>query len=872
MTRHRPTPQVPRPRTAPASDDPDTWLVREDPVSAEELSDLESIFALGNGWLGVRGVLDEGGTSGLPSTYLNSCYEERELTYPEQGYAFPERNQVLIGVPDGTPLRLFVDDQPLDVRDDRPDRHERVLDLRAGTLSRTLHERAPHGRTPSSAPVRVTWTRLVSLVEPAVLGIRCEVTALDRTARVRLHSDLRANPELGDADGDDPRAPTTLDRPLVAEHRVVDRAGGLLAHRTRTSGQRVAAAVTHLVETVTSDDDREEAPAEARIAVAAESDLIRTIVETELAPGQRLVLTKLVAYAHSADQPPAEAGRPHDGDRKTGGGPVRPHDGNGTGGGPVRAELVAAARAALDRAVERGWAGLLADQRAYLDAYWADADVLVDGDPQLQQAVRFALFHLVQAAARTGDRPIPAKGLTGNGYDGHTMWDAEIFVLRVLTYLRPELAAGPLRWRHDTLDQARERARTLRLAGAAFPWRTIGGRECSGYWPAGTAALHVNADIAVAVLRHATATGDLGFLRDTGLELLVETARLWSRVGHYDDAGGFHLHGVTGPDEYTALVNDNLFTNLMARKNLLGAVETACRFPQRARELGVEPAELNAWRAAAEAMHLPYDPKRGVHEQCAGFTALPEWDFAGTDAAEYPLLLHYPYLELYRRQVVKQADVVLAMQDCGSAFTAEEKARNFAYYERRTVRDSSLSACGQAVLAAELGHLDLAYALLAESALHDLHSLGDQTRDGLHVAALAGVWIALVVGFGGFRDEDGGPAFSPRLPPALHRMRFALRWQGRRIQVTVEPDEVTYLLAADGPDGLELRHHGRPVTLVPGRAVTVPLPPAPDPGPEPASPPGRRPRRRNSQAPVEPVTAAPAAARRDPRGNRPGRR
>ncbi|MGI5211720.1 glycosyl hydrolase family 65 protein [Plantactinospora sp. CA-290183] len=468
---------------------------------------------------------------------------------------------------------------------------------------------------------------------------------------------------------------------------------------------------------------------------------------------------------------------------------------------------------------------------------------------------------------------MPAKGLSGNGYDGHTMWDAEIFVLPVLTYLRPEIAAGPLRWRHATLDQARERARTLRLAGAAFPWRTIGGRECSGYWPAGTAALHVNADIAAAVLRYAAATGDIAFLRDAGLELLVETARLWSRVGHYDDSGAFHLDGVTGPDEYTALVNDDVFTNLMARRNLRGAVATARRFPDRARELGVVEAELTAWREAAEAMHLPYDARRGIHQQCAGFTRLREWDFAATDPGEYPLLLHYPYLELYRHQVVKQADVVLAMQHCGDDFTIEEKARNFAYYERRTVRDSSLSASSQAVLAAELGHLELAYAFLAESALHDLHNLSDQTRDGLHVAALAGVWSALVMGFGGFRDERGEPVFAPRLPPALTRLRFSIFWQGHRIQLTIGPDEATYLLredstglgdaAAEEPRHataqarVELRHHGKPVVLLPGQPLTLPLPEPPDAGPEPPSPPGRAPRRRRAGRPVTPVPGQP---------------
>ncbi|MGX7672620.1 glycoside hydrolase family 65 protein [Plantactinospora sp. DSM 117369] len=805
----QPTISIPRARTGHPDPDAPTWQVREDGLDHTALADLESVFALANGQLGVRGVLEEGGASGNPGSYLNSCYEECELTYPEGGYAFPERNQVLVGAPEGTRVRLFVAGHPVDPTVDGTDRHERILDLREGTLRRSFGWTAPSG-----AAVEVHSTRLVSFVHPAVLAIRYEVAATDRPVRIRLHSELRANPALPEQDTEDPRAPTVLERPLLPERHVTDGLGGVLAHRARRSGHRIVAAVTHLLDAAGAEVDVDSGP-----------DLVRVAVETRLAPGQRLRVTKLVGYAWSG-QRPLDA-------------------------------LIADAGTAVAEAARGGWAGLRADQQGYLDGFWADADVVVDGDPQLQQAVRFALFHLLQATARAGERPLPAKGLTGNGYDGHTMWDAETFVLPVLTYLRPDAAAAALRWRHATLDRARERAGELRLAGAAFPWRTIDGRECSGYWPAGTAALHVNADIAAAVLRYVAVTDDRALLRDAGLELLVETARLWNRVGHFDDAGGFHIDGVTGPDEYTALGNDNLFTNVMARRNLLGAVGAAELLPDRARQLGVEQAELDAWRAAAEAMHLPYDDGREVHQQCAGFTALEEWDFAGTPADEYPLLLHYPYLELYRRQVIKQADVVLAMQHCGELFTPEQKAGNFAYYQRRTVGDSSLSASAQAILAAELGHLELGYAHLAESALQDLHGLAGQSRDGLHIAALAGVWLALVTGFGGLRDGGGELAFAPRLPAALTRLEFSLRWRGRRLRVTVTGNTATYLLR-DGTDehGIRLRHHGTRVHLRPRRPRLLPLPELPDPGPEPVAPPGRAPRRRLAGQPVTAIRAA----------------
>ena len=276
------------------------------------------------------------------------------------------------------------------------------------------------------------------------------------------------------------------------------------------------------------------------------------------------------------------------------------------------------------------------------------------------------------------------------------------------------------------------------MKGAAFPWRTIDGQECSGYWPAGTAAFHIGADIADAVGRYQAAADDKAFERETGLELLVETARLWRSLGHHDARGRFRIDGVTGPDEYSAVADNNVYTNLMAQRNLRLAADAVARHPDRAAELGVDPEETAAWRDAARAMLIPFDVRLGVHPQAEGFTEHQLWDFERTAPDQYPLLSHFPYFDLYRKQVVKQADLVLAMHLRGDAFSAQEKARNFAYYEALTVRDSSLSACTQAVIAAEVGHLELAYDYFAEAALIDLDNLEHNTRDGLHIASLAG--------------------------------------------------------------------------------------------------------------------------------------
>lgn len=767
------------------------WCVRERRLHLDVLAQTESIFALSNGHLGLRGNLDEGEPYGLPGTYLNGVYESRRMPYPEPRHGDPGTDQSVVNVANGKIVRLLVDDSPLDVRAGDLRSHERVLDLRAGTLTREVAWRSPTGRT-----VRVASRRLVSLTQRAVAAIAYEVEAVDGPADVVVQSELVANEPLP-APAHDPRSASPTG-PLVAEQAHAEGTGAHLVHRTSTSGIWTAAAVDHHVH---------RHPAMA-LTNECQDDLTRLTIAARLRPGERIRLVKFLAYGWSARRSSA-----------------------------ALRDQVAAALTAARRV---GWEGLLAEQRAYLDAFWDHADVEVDGDTEIQQAVRFALFQVLQASARAEGQGIPAKGLTGNGYDGHSFWDAEAFVLPVLTWTAPQAAADALRWRHATLPVARRRAEELHLRGAAFAWRTIAGEECSGYWPAGTAAFHVNASIADAVRRYVMATGDHSFEAHEGLELLVETARLWRSLGHHDDRGRYHLDGVTGPDEYSALADDNLYTNLMAAGNLAAAAEAAARHRRRARALGVDDEEAAGWRDAAASMAVPYDERLGVHAQAEGFTDHAVWDFAGTPPDRYPLMLHFTYFELYRRQVVKQADVVLAMHLRSEAFSDEQKARNFEYYEGLTVRDSSLSACTQAVLAAEVGHPALASAYLVETCLMDLEDLEHNTRDGLHVASLAGTWIALVAGAGGLRDDTGTLAFRPRLPKGLAAVRFTLLVGDGRLRVEVAPTSATYRWLGEG--AVRLAHYREAVELGDGQARSLAVPAA-RPRPAPTQPPGREPAR-----------------------------
>lgn len=780
------------------------WGVREKRLDLDLIAQTESVFALANGHLGLRGNLDEGEPRGTSGTYLGGVYESYPLEYGEAGYGFSEDGQAVVDVTDGKIIRLLVADEPLDVHRGRLDEHERHLDFRTGVLERSLRWTSEAGRS-----VRVRSRRIVSFEQRSVAAIRYEVEADDgRPVRVAIQSNLLANQRPRERGRDDPREASALEDVLEGclatrhDHRVV------LAHTTKRSGISLAAGMDHEIEV----DDH------PSTLTQVDDDLGRVTVSALLEPGKPLVLTKYLAY-HWSSQQSVEW---------------------------LRDQV----DASLENALAEGFDGLLDAQRRSLDEWWRVADVELEGDDEVQQGLRFALFQMLQASARAETQPIPGKGLTGSGYDGHAFWDTEAYVLPVLTYSRPDLVRHALRWRHSTLDLARDRAKQLGLRGAAFPWRTIHGEECSGYWPAGTAAFHVNAAIADAVRRYVLATDDRDFEREQGAELLVETARLFHSLGHHGHDGAFRIDGVTGPDEYSAVVDDNVYTNLMAQTTMLSAADAVERHIGASRELGVHDDEIAAWRTAAHAMHVPYDERLGIHPQDQDFLQHAPWDFENTTPEEYPLLLSHPYFALYRTQVVKQADLVLAMFKRGDAFDAEQKRRNFEYYEGVTVRDSSLSAGVQSVIAAEVGHLELAHDYLAESALTDLRDLRGDSDNGLHVASLGAALTAITSGFGGLRDHGEFLEFAPRLPPRLPRLCFPVVWRGLRLVVEITPGEAVYRLdahqhtAGAADEEMTLSHWGERFTLRPGQEERRVIEPAPTLR-RPVQPQGREPRLRD---------------------------
>ena len=483
-------------------------------------------------------------------------------------------------------------------------------------------------------------------------------------------------------------------------------------------------------------------------------------------------------------------------------------------GVPVH-ELFDRVRRSLDRVREQGHNVYYDEQRAWLDDYWATADVEVEGAPTgIQQAVRWNLFQIAQASARADQLGIPAKGVTGSGYEGHYFWDTEVYVIPMLTYTHPRIAENALRFRVNTLPQARRRAKELSERGALFPWRTITGEEASAYYAAGTAQYHINADIVHAIMNHARATEDKTFLFRDAAPVLVETARMWADLGFWRINGGreFHIHGVTGPDEYTTVVNNNLYTNVMARANLIDAAGVIRRmrdedplwYEHLCSELDLTEDEVGGWEECAAGMVIPFDDTFGIHPQDDQFLSRELWDLKNTPDNKRPLLLHYHPLVIYRFQVLKQADVVLALFLQGDQFTQAVKLADFEYYDPITTGDSSLSAVVQSVMAAEVGHQEMAMGYFLDALFCDLADTHHNASDGVHVASTGGVWGCLVHGFVGMRNDRENLRFDPRLPAQWTSIKHHMLIGDSHMLVFLERDAITFQI---------LSGHDRDVTV-----------------------------------------------------------
>jgi len=777
---------------------PDEWRIVEARWTADYSDRAETVFALSNGYLGVRGTPDEGRPVLEAATFVNGFHETWPIVHAEDAYGLARVGQSMVTVPDATVMELFVDDEPFFVPTARMDSYERALDMRSGLLTREVTWATNAGKQ-----VQIRSRRMVSLEYRHLLVLTYEVV-LDRAAPVSLVSRVLNRQDRRPIPADefdqaallrDPRHGRLFDH-RVLEPRVTSDEGDrfVLGYQAHSSHMTLAVGVQHVLET--------ELKHSCRQSVDADSSLLE--ITAEALPGVPLRVTKYVTYQTSRSVPPVD--------------------------------LAERCRRTLTRAVDHGPDRLAELQRQNLDRFWDRADVVVEAKTspeRVQQAVRWNLFALCQASWRAEGTGIPAKGLTGSAYDGHYFWDTEAYVMPFLAYTHPRIARNLLRFRHSMLPMARARAEMLSVNGAVFPWRTINGEESSANFQAGTAQYHLNADIAYAIRRYVDVRGDVDFLAEVGAEILVETARMWEDLGFYDAQGCFRIHSVTGPDEYTTVVNDNAFTNLMARLNLNYAA-TAVRTMERERplahaalafRLGLQPEEPDRWERAASRMYVPYDEQRGITPQDDAFLDREVWDIENTPPERFPLLLHYHPLMIYRFQVLKQADVVMAMFMLGNEFTLEHKRRNFDYYDPLTTGDSSLSASIQSIVAAEIGYAAAADRYFDFALLVDLADIAGNVSDGVHVASSAGAWMALVLGFGGVRDFDGQLTIDPRLPARWKRLRYSLRFQQRQLRVDLGETTEHYLVESGDP--LDVIIRGESHRLSPGSVLELPAPSAP---------------------------------------------
>ncbi len=774
----------------------DDWRWVERRPSSEFTAQSETTFSTANGYLGMRGGFQEGRPAFLHGTFVNGFYETWPIPYGEKAYGFAKTGQTMVNVPDGKIIRLYVDDEPFTVDRATMDNYERALDFKKGTYERELIWETPGGKR-----VKLRTVRLVSLTDRHVAALRFEVTVLNAKAPVVIvsemvdHSAEHASAHHEHAgvsppkmtEEEDPRlAKSFKHRVLVPDHAEMHDKRALMGFSTRSSGMTLGCGMDHLVEY----------DGEVVVSTIPPDGVAQVAFRYTAEPGKTFTLTKYLTYH--------------------------------TSGTERASELRARSGRTLDRVMAHGFDALLADQCRFMDDFWSRADIQIDGPahPRVQQCLRWNLFQLLQATGRVENAGVPAKGLTGQAYEGHYFWDMEVYVMPFLIYSSPEVARNLLKFRHGMLGKARERARELNQKGALFPWRTISGDEASAYYAAGTAQYHINAAIAYALKKYVEVTGDKEFLCEYGAEILVETARLWYDLGFFSDrqGGKFCIHSVTGPDEYTAVVNNNAYTNLMARENLwyaAQAVEMLRKdFPQDyvalAHATKLEPGEAADWQRAADLMFVPFDERTGINPQDDDFLDREVWDIKNTPKDKFPLLLHYHPLVIYRYQVIKQADIVLAMFMLGNEFTREQKKRNFDYYDPLTTGDSSLSACIQSIVAAEIGYDDVAIKYLRFAVLMDLADVGGNVRDGVHIASIGGTWMAIVYGLAGMRDYDGVISFDPK--KFVDKLKFPLTIRGQKLIVDIDHGNVTYTLAQGA--GLAIMHRDEELKLTEGKGVT----------------------------------------------------
>lgn len=756
------------------------WVIRETQFSIDTNYRNETIFTLANGYIGMRGTFEERYSgpknTSFNGTYINGFYEIHDIVYPEGGYGL-QIGETMLNVADSKIIKLYVDGEEFDLLQGKILFYERVLDMKKGFVERKVKWESPTGKI-----LEVKIKRIVSLNRQHLAAISFTMQPVNFTGKIRFVSAIDGNVSNIN-DSEDVRVGSNLKgKVLKTIDKSVEGLKGWIVQKTQKSNFSYACAIDNVLV----------ADSKYEVSNSLEEDGVKVIVDLEAEKGTSYTLNKFISYYTSKD-----------------------FDEN---------KLVALALEEIEKAKNDGFETIEKEQEEFLNSFWKDADVIIEGDKALQQGIRFNEFHLLQSVGRDGKTNIAAKGLTGEGYEGHYFWDSDIYIMPFFLYTKPEIAKALVMYRYNLLDAARSRAKELGHKGALYPWRTIDGPECSAYFPAGTAQYHINADIVYALKRYVEATNDVDFLYDYGCEILFETARFWEDLGAYIPLKGnkFCINCVTGPDEYTALVDNNAYTNYMAKMNLEYAYDIANKMkkevPQKyqkvASKLNLKDEEIVAWKKAADNMYLPYSKELDIIPQDDSFLYKERITVDEIPEDQFPLLLHWHYLNIYRYQICKQPDVLLLMFLQREKFTKDELKKNYDYYEPITTHDSSLSPAIFSILANEIGYTDKAYKYFMMTARMDLDDYNDNVKDGIHAASMAGTWSAVVNGFGGMRVYTNELHFEPRLPKEWNLLSFNVRYKGRKINVKLTKENVVFALLEGEP--IEIYYFDKKILLKKG--------------------------------------------------------
>ncbi|HJV15809.1 MAG TPA: glycosyl hydrolase family 65 protein [Bacillales bacterium] len=737
----------------------------------------ESLFFTGNGYLGVRGNFEEGyseNTKTIRGTYLNAFYETVSIPYGEKLYAFPETQQKLLNVIDTQTIEIFLGDEQNEERFSMEDGEvlsfDRHLHLDRGFAERNLKWRSPKGKE-----LHIRFKRFASFCEKEVFIQQIELSSTNYVGRVRIVSSVNGNVR-NYVDTSDPRVASNHAKLLtVTQIQQLDSVS-YVECATKNSKLKTACAVSYQLDSPFQSIHH-------CLEDSIKSEIISELTNTLVFEKKTIFLDTM---RHGEDL--------------------------------LESALI------LQKKLETvHFASLLAQQEYFLTEFWKTADIQIDGDPKLQVGIRFNLFHLLQSVGRDSFSNIAAKGLSGEGYEGHYFWDTEIYIFPVFLITKPNIARNLLLYRYATLDAARNRAREMgHHKGALFPWRTISGTECSSFFPSGTAQYHISADIAYSFIQYYLVTNDETFMKEFGAEILFETARLWAEIGHFD-GGTFKIDAVTGPDEYTCMINNNYYTNVMAKYNLYWAVKCyrllKTDILALCEKINLQEEEILIWENAANQMYLPYDETLGVNPQDDTFLQKAIWDLKSTPKEKFPLLLHYHPLTLYRYQVCKQADTVLAHFLLEDMQSIETIRNSYNYYEKITTHDSSLSTCVFSMMASKLGYNQKAYDYFIETARLDLENTHGNTKDGLHMANMGGTWLAIVFGFAGLRIKEDGISFYPALPKKWKGYRFSIQFQGRSIQIEKASDQT--ILTLHNGKSLSIKVYNQSYLLKPNEPIIL---------------------------------------------------